>query len=266
MLNRIQRILLDPKGAEGSIVDRLYGRIQAGLPLPSISGGDGSSDNPANPDPAAGNNPAPQNQGPDLIKTAQDLIAKHGGENNAMVQLLKDNRNLRSKNSTLKGSQIPEGARVLQGDEAKAWDAYVALGKPDALKTSLEDGTKAMNELGGLRKAELHRTVAESLGFKEAVLTTLIEKDQLQLEVKEETDKGKTVKVAYAKGVDPKAPEALTKLSDYAQSKWSDFLPSLKAETSPARPVLGTPKASRAFDAGSQTEVRPAPTRRTAGI
>ncbi|WP_422929029.1 hypothetical protein [Singulisphaera sp. PoT] len=265
MLNRIQRILLDPKGAEGSIVDRLYARIQAGLPLPSVSGGDGSGDGNQNTPPAGGQGGGNGNE-PDLAKTVQDLITKHGDENKAMKILLKENHQLRAKNSKLKGNTVPEGAKVLQGDDAKAWDAYVALGLPDALKTSLEDGTKALNELGGLRKAELHRTVAESLGFKEAVLTTLIEKDQLQLEVKEETDKGKTVKVAYAKGVDPKAPEALTKLSDYAQSKWSDFLPSLKAETSPARPVLGTPKASRAFDAGSQTEVRPAPMRRTAGI
>jgi len=256
-MNSFQRLLLDAKVAEGSLVDRLYARIQAGLPLPPISGGDGTNDPPADP---------PANPAPDLTKTVSDLIAKHGDENKAIHILLKENHQLRAKNSKLKGNTVPEGAKVLQGDDAKAWDAYTALGKPDFLKTSLEEGTRAREELGGLRKAELHRTVAGALGFKESVLSTLIQKDNLNIEVKEETVNGKTVKVPYAKGVDASKPEELTKLSDYATAKWADFIPSLKVDTTPARPTLGTPPANRVPVPGTQPEVKTAPVRRTAGI
>ena len=73
--------------------------------------------------------------------------------------LLNDNHQLRTKNATLRterddarGKVVPEGARVLNKDEAALWDAYSALGAPDAIKQGLDAAQTASTELTALKR------------------------------------------------------------------------------------------------------------------
>lgn len=66
------------------------------------------------------------------------------------------NKQLTDEVEALKAKVPPEGARVLNPEEAKAWEAFVALGKP-------EDLTKAQEELVALRAKDAERTRVDAL-------------------------------------------------------------------------------------------------------
>lgn len=73
--------------------------------------------------------------------------------------LVKDNGKQRDEIRELKETVKklpPEGARVLTAEEAKAWEAFVSLGKP-------EDLTKAQEELVVLRARDAERTRADAM-------------------------------------------------------------------------------------------------------
>lgn len=207
-----------------SLVDRLFALHSAGLPLPPVAGG------------AEGDPPPPKEEkgGPDLVKAIEGLIARNGGADGALRVLLAENHDHREKIRQLTESQPPAGAVVLKGDDAKAWEAYVSLGKPGDLRKALDDGKLVAAEATTLRKAEVVREAAELSGFKPGVLKTLAKDIEITfVEVKGQD--GKAVREAHVKGVD----DATTPLKAFAETEWKEFLPALKAEAKGFAP--GTP-------------------------
>jgi hypothetical protein len=207
-MNRLNRILLFPTGEEGV----------PGIPTPTPS-------------------PTPKEFDPQVA--IREAVAKHGDAERALGYFLRDNRKYRKDNADLKAKLPPEGAVVLRGDEAKAWEEYRALGKAGDLKEALAERDRFKDEASGLRRVEVHKQAAEVHGYKASVLSDLIERDRLPIEVREEKVGTKTARVAYVKHADDKGKEVETKLPDYAEKHWSDYLPSL-AHT--AAPPPGTPR------------------------
>lgn len=119
-----------------------------------------------------------------------------------------------------------EGATVLAGADAAAYEAYKALGKPDEVKATLGQVEALSTELTGLKKAATIREVAEVAGMKPAVLSRL--GGDLEYVVKDATgEDGKPIRVAHVKGEKGETP-----LADYAAREWADFLPALTASGS----------------------------------
>jgi hypothetical protein len=156
----------------------------------------------------------------DAVRMAEKL-AEVLGDN---ATLRDQRRGLREEVTTLKAKQTPEGARVLTGEEATAYDAYAALGKPADLTKRLSDADAATQRLTGLERDATLRDVAQAAGYKFAVLKQL--GGDREYELRDATDaQGKPVKVAHIKDGDTYKP-----LGDFAQSAWGDFLPALAAQ------------------------------------
>lgn len=149
------------------------------------------------------------------------LLEKHADVLNDNAQLRGQRKALRLEVADLKGKQTPDGARVLTADEAKVYDAYVALGKPADLSAAVTERDSARGELTKLSRERTIARAAEAAGYKAAVLATLA--GDLDLQVKEVD--GKHLPVVVTDGAE-------TALADYAAKHWADFLPAL----TPARP------------------------------
>jgi hypothetical protein len=126
--------------------------------------------------------------------------------------------------TTLKAKQVPEGARVLTAEEATAYDAYAALGKPADLTKKLADADTATQRLTTLERDAVIRDAATAAGYKFAVL-----KDRagdLPIAVREVEQDGKKVSRAFV--APPGGTEA--ELTAYAAQHWADYLPALTAQ------------------------------------
>lgn len=196
---------------------------------------------------------------------ASDLVDRYNGDAVKMAEkladALNDNYTLRRKRddlqgevTTLTGNQKPEGAVILLGDEAGAYEAYKGLGKPDEIKTKLEQVDTLASELGGMKREATIRQVAEVAGYKPAVLTRL--GGDREYVIKDETADDKPIKRAYVKTEQGDKP-----LADYAAAEWGDFLPALTATNAaqqgqqsggvryPAQGGGGAPPPANAADA-----------------
>ncbi|GAA5513636.1 hypothetical protein Dcar01_02380 [Deinococcus carri] len=162
--------------------------------------------------------------------------------------LIKRVTTLERENETLKGNQVPNGARVLRGQELKDYEAYLALGKPDELgqklkehgeyaalgkpgdvKKKVEDGDKAASTLADRDRTDAIRTAAEHAGFKQTVLGDRLKADGLTVLPSKEVERdGKKVQVAYVK--DGQGVEH--ELGEYAKKNWTDYLPALQVQAS----------------------------------
>lgn len=201
------RLMLDPQGGEGN---------GGGAETPTTT-------------------PA-EARGPDLSKAAENLVARHGDPTAALLVLLGENFKEREKVRELSGRLPREGALVLEGDDAKHWSTYRQLGAPGDIRKALEAGKQHEAEAGNFRRAEVVRSAAEVTGFKASVLATLAR--DLEIEIEETEEGGKAVREAVVKG---EGGERVSLLK-YAESRWPDFLSSLKME---AAPRVGTPTVPR---------------------
>jgi hypothetical protein len=174
--------------------------------------------------------------------SSKAYIAKLEKEN---FNYRRDRANLREENAALKAKVPADGAVVLSADDAKAWEAYKALGKPDDLKNSAKLSQTDAADLARFRKAEVAEKAGEIAKFKPSLLGRLISADGLTLEFGTEKKDGKDVPIVSVKGADGK----LTPLADYAENHWGDALPALQADSntqvnsspSPAPKSVGTP-------------------------
>lgn len=130
-----------------------------------------------------------------IVTTAKDGATAVSALND---HLIKDNFRLREARRNLNGElttakKLPDGAKLLLKEDAEAFDKFKALGfKPEDLSAIVVD-------YGSLRVGNMARDAAEALGWKHSVLKKVIERDGLEIEMKdvevEEEENGKKVKV-----------------------------------------------------------------------
>jgi hypothetical protein len=168
----------------------------------------------------------------------QGLLARHNNDAMAVVAtLLSENHSLRDERRQLRGQIPAQGAVVLSGEQATAWQAYQQLGAIADVQTALTERETTQKELATLRQDLLLRDVASLAKFDLDVLKTI--GGNLSYVIKDATENGKAVKQVLVKDGETETP-----IEKYAEAKWGKFLPSLKTET-PARPAIGTPQTPR---------------------
>lgn len=177
----------------------------------------------------------------------KEVAAEESGERSTdpvsvYKQLLKDrekeNFKYREEIRSLKKRVAPDGAVVLKKEDADELSAYRALGKVDDVKAGLSDRDRFKAESDGFRRAESHKQIADAHGYKVAVLSRLIDQEQLDIAVEKDAKTGKPV--AFVKDeADGKGRK--TPLPDYLKGHptLADFLPALSIQ--PDRPPTGTP-------------------------
>ncbi len=99
--------------------------------------------------------------GNDAVRMA-DRVATLEGEN---YRYREQRRELQDEVKALKANQRPEGATILTGDEATAYDAYKALGKPAEIKTRLDERDTLATEVTTAKRDGTLRDAAQRYGY-----------------------------------------------------------------------------------------------------
>lgn len=167
-------------------------------------------------------------QGDQERQQLQGLLQRHNNDAMAVIAtLLAENHTLRGERRDLRERIPGQGAVVLTAEQATQWQTYQQLGAPDALRTQLDERETAQKELGQLRRERDVRAVAEVVNYKANVL--LDRAQGLELEVAEVEENGAKQKRAFVKSKDGQR----TRLEEYAQANWADYLPALQVEQQP---------------------------------
>jgi hypothetical protein len=193
--------------------------------------------------------PQPQGGGQDWQQSLSNLIRREGGADATAQLLFQENREHRQRIRELEQRVPGEGAVVLSGDQAAAWQTYQGLGAPTDVQQRLTAAEQAQQELAGLRRAEQIRGVAEAAGYRPTVLERLAE--GLTLELREEQVEGQAARVPYVVTKSEQG-EQRTPLADYAQQHWADFLPALSAQQQQQPPQGGGVTYPRQQGGGGQ--------------
>lgn len=165
-------------------------------------------------------------------ESALRMAEKLAESENANYGLRDKNRTLRSERDDIKGKQPADGTRVLTADESKAYDAFIALGKPaNEIKQALEASGDATAKLAKHERDAQIRDAATAHGYSPAVLGKLPSLANAALLLKDETVDDKMVKRAYVT-----ADGKETALADYIQAHDPEFLPSLTVSNAPPAP------------------------------
>jgi len=173
-------------------------------------------------------------KGSDDIDRITRLVERAGSADSAIARLLGENAEYRSKLRDMEReleqvrAKVPgDGARVLVGDDATAFEAYKSLGAPDEVARKMADLQEQVFTTG---RAVRVQQAAEVLGYDADVLGSLArgaDGKLLDVVVKDETVErdGKQVaaKVPYLLVGDKEQA-----LGSYAEQHWSKFMPSLK--------------------------------------
>lgn len=140
------------------------------------------------------------------------------------ADLFNDNKRYREKLSKMQ--DVPKGARVLTADEAALFDAYAALGTPDALKGAQAAATEAQDKLAGLQRDATLRDVRDVTGYDLDILRD-IGGAEWQYSIKDEGTEAEPQRVVYVKDGDteqridqhPKVQRVLPALKPAAASQ-----------------------------------------------
>lgn len=148
---------------------------------------------------------------------------------------------------------------VLSGDDAKAWEAYRKLGKPEDLTKAIDDGKAATEKAATYERREAIAKAAEPHGYKASLLEPYIPADA-SIEVKAEKGKdGKEARVAYVTPKDGKP----TPLPDFLKAAAPDLAEVLSQPQPAPRPNAGPtpgPRIHRPMPApGERSHDGPAP-------
>jgi hypothetical protein len=169
-----------------------------------------------------------------------EVLTQYGGQTaeaalrmaERVATLMNDNYTLRRKNGeykteveTLRGKAAPEGAIVLSADDAKAWEAYKAIGKPDDLTKAVTDRDAAQAELQKLRHEKTLTAAAEAHGYRAAALGKLPSLAGKAIEMREVEIEGAKVPRAFVKDGDKE-----TGLTEYITAHDPELLPALSAD------------------------------------
>jgi hypothetical protein len=171
------------------------------------------------------------------IRSFVQNILSNGNVNQQVQTLMTDNFDLREKNRVLRGenevlkAKVPaEGSRVLNGEEAKTYEAFVALNLKPADITKLQQDHTALQ--GKVTAAERKGSIAQAAkveGYDETVLGTLVGDHELSIASINEEVNGQTKAVDRAfigiKGTDGAITK--TRLNEYIEKNHAKFIPSL---------------------------------------
>ncbi|WP_027480536.1 hypothetical protein [Deinococcus pimensis] len=165
---------------------------------------------------------------------AQRLLDRHNGDFKAVIDKLLDEAHgyrekIRTLTADVEKSKLPDGSVVLTKEQAAAWEAYQALGKPEDVKKNVEDGRVALDKLAGVEKRAQLDKVAKAMNWDPetfAELDTLA--GGLTWDVQEVTKGDQKVTQVSVKGADGKTTDA----DAFAEERWKKFLPVLKLEAS----------------------------------
>jgi hypothetical protein len=168
-------------------------------------------------------------------KGFDSMLAKKLGNAEALARELHSENfqyreKLREKTKALTEAvaKLPEGAVVLTVDQAKAWEAYQALGKPEDITKELETGKAATGKLTDHERGTAIEKAAKDLKFNGDVLKQLATMHKLELTTRSVKDgQGKDVTAHYFKNEAGQETEA----AQYAKDNWASFMPSLSATT-----------------------------------
>lgn len=139
---------------------------------------------------------------------------------NRVIKLEADNFALRQK-------QAPDGGIVLDREQRQRWEAFEALGKPDELKTTLEQAQKDRAAVEKAEKAQALSQVASAAGWDAEAFTSLNDMtpglEWRVQEVKKGEDKIQQAQV--------KVGEEWKDADAFAEERWKKFLPVLQSES-----------------------------------
>lgn len=156
----------------------------------------------------------------------QNLISRYKDDLGAVARQLFDEnyqhrtriRELETEIGQLENRLPGEDAVILSGDDVTTWQTYRELGQPDEIRTTL-------TEYQQLKRNGLLRSAADAHGYKASVLAQLA--GELPIELGEVEADGQKKTIAYVV-----EGESRTPLDQYANDKWSDFMPSLRPDQS----------------------------------
>lgn len=144
---------------------------------------------------------------------------------NRNYQLRESNRTIGLERDALKGKAAPDGAVVLTADQAKLWEAYQGLGKPEDVTKALKDRDDAQTELGTFRRNAQIQQAAEAHGYKATALGKIPSLAGKAIETREIEADGQKVKRSFVKDGDKE-----TALDAYIQEHDAELLPALTAD------------------------------------
>ena len=138
-----------------------------------------------------------------------------------LVQVKADNHDLRRK-------AAPEGSVILDAEQAKRWQAWEALGKPEDVTKSLEQAKKDREFVVRTERRQQLNAVAEAAGWDVEAFSDLDSlAGGLEWTVSEvKGSDGNSVKSVTVK-VDGKDVDA----QEFAKQRWGKFLPVLQIKT-----------------------------------
>jgi hypothetical protein len=167
---------------------------------------------------------------------ATDVHDRYNGDAMRIAEKLADAQNdnfdLRDKNRQLRGELddakkklIPDGAVVLTGDDAKRWETYQKLGKPEDLEKALKERETATTQLTKLQR---DAQVREAAGVEKLNADALLALPGLpSITIKDVKEGEAMVKRAFV------TPEggAETPLRDYGKQQYAALWSAVEATT-----------------------------------
>lgn len=128
---------------------------------------------------------------------------------------------------------------TLTDEEIEAWQQYRDLGTPEEIQAAIDEAETAREELAGLRRESMLRSVADAHGYDFDVLSDLA--GDLDLDVREvEDDEGETRTAAFVLTGEESEDEEDVRLDEYAEQEWAKYLPVLEQETQTETDTGGT--------------------------
>lgn len=201
------------------------------------AGGEGGGDNPDKPTASS----LLERYGSDALKMAERLAAAQDDA----YKLREKQRELKAELEGLRGKVAPEGSAILTADDAKRWEAYTALGKPEDLTKAVSERDAAQAELSKVTRGLALHAAADAHGYKVAVLGKLPSLTDKPIEVREIEVEGQKVKRAFVKDGTQE-----TGLAEYITAHDPELLPALTADAADTRKTGGTPYPAQPGNGG----------------
>lgn len=167
---------------------------------------------------------------------ARKMIQRFRGRTeDALAEMFDETKELRTQRRELREELAKfkaPGVVALTADEAKEWQAYVALGKPADIKTKVEGFATLEQKVAMQDRRTAADTAAKALGWNSEALASMIIDKKLNVSFVDGQDaQGKAVKIPHVRpeGADDKT--ASTPLKDWQAANAAYLTPSLSAKS-----------------------------------